>query len=710
MGILARFPGTSGDYASTPDNAAFSALTDFSVLLRVAADDWTPAAVGDFAAQYVVSGNQRSWIFRTNTAGNFVLALSTSGTAATTYPSTATNGLTNGTTYWVLVTRASASGDIKFYTAADAASPPAIGSFTQLGTTVSGMTGALFNSTAALEVGSSDGGASDLFDGDIRRMALYTGIYGSGSETLVRDFSPTDSGDTTATSWAAATTGETWTLNGGDVTLVGDTVTGIAAGTTAASGSGAGTRTVLGSGAGSATATGTATGTSPTTVTGTASGTATSSGSAVVAASAGSPGRPLWDTGYTFHLEAAFSATTGTSGVWDEALWDSATWGPDLVWSDLSTDAFSWSTILGRSREDGHFTAAKTNVTIDNKAGDYTPENLSGPYVAAGVTGIRAGRPMRGYLTRDSDGATKALFYGTIEDWDETVESKTPRITFVLVDGIADLAAADGYEQTAVGSGELVGPRVHRVLDNAEWEGDRNIDLGSTTMQPTTLAQNAWAELLLTADSDGGEMWVEPDNTAVFQDREAPLRNTRSNTVQWTFTDDPTPGALHYEDLRLATGLDMFASQIALSRAGGTVRTFTDLAARALYRRKSRHARNDLICDSDLHLDVLGQTLLARLSDPSRRPRQITLRPKIHTALWPVIFDLRIRDRVEVTRKHERANVTITHDCLVDGIEHRVSSNDWVTVVRLASTVGLPRAEDWAVWDTSTWDNAYWGL
>ena len=419
-------------------------------------------------------------------------------------------------------------------------------------------------------------------------------------------------------------------------------------------------------------------------------------------------GRDLWGTGYTLFVEAAFSATYEGSGVWDSGLWDTATWGPDVIWSDVTADLFAFSSRLGRNREDGHFTAANGQVILDNVSGDYTPENLSGPYVAAGVTGIRPGRPIRAYVTSPG-GTVDPVFFGRIEDFDELL-NKAPQTTFAWVDGIAQLAGVDGYEQTAQGSGELAGVRLHRVLDNAGWTGDRAIDEGAATMQPTTLAQDAWTEILLTADSEGGEVWIDPDGTFVFEDREARLRNTRSNTVQYVFTDDETDTTGYpFESVTLLSGMDILANEIALARSGGTVTVEADEDSKALYE-LARWGRNDLLNDDDTYVSLLAQFLLERRKDPTRKPRAIVLNPRVYGTLWPVVLGLRIGDRVTVTRHHEPTMTAITHSCFVDGIEHSVSGGEWLTTVRLAATSAYPSSAEFGVWDTSLWDATYWGV
>lgn len=242
---LCRFPGTSGDYGSAPDDAAFSALSDFSVVVLASLDDWTPPTTSNtFMGHQNTVGDQRSWNFTQVNASNLRLAISTDGITLSNHLATAAHGFTDGTAHWLLVTRDATSADVKFYTAdvvAGSVAPPAIGSFTQLGTAVNnGITGALHNSTALLHVAAlttaGGAGAANMLDGDVYRALLYTGIYGSGSESLVRDFNPADCAS--ATSWTSATTGETWTLNGGDPTIhVSHTATAVA-GTAALSAAG----------------------------------------------------------------------------------------------------------------------------------------------------------------------------------------------------------------------------------------------------------------------------------------------------------------------------------------------------------------------------------------------------------------------------------------------------------------------------------------
>lgn len=210
---FAVLPGSNGDYMSTPDAAAFSALGDFSVLAAVVLNDWTPA-VKTFLMEHA---GARSWDWTVETSGKFGVELSNNNIAyQTQVTSSAATGIADGTASWVAVMRDRAGGTIKFYTAtfvAGSVVPPAIGSFTQLGTTVTGaITTTLNDGTDVLAAGADGSGGGNTIAGKLYREILYSGIYGSGSEAILRDCNPNSW--TGGTTWVAATSGETWTLNG----------------------------------------------------------------------------------------------------------------------------------------------------------------------------------------------------------------------------------------------------------------------------------------------------------------------------------------------------------------------------------------------------------------------------------------------------------------------------------------------------------------
>jgi hypothetical protein len=202
QGYWLYLPGVAGNYASTPDTAAVSITGDIDIRVQVAATDWTPAATMRFVSKYSASGTNRSYTFGLNAAGTLVAIWSSDGTSTITVNSSVATGFADGSTNWVRVTLAAATGTTTFYTSSDGAT------WTQLGTTtVSGAT-SLFDNAQQVDIGARDSGTADNFNGRIYRAQIYNGING----TLVADFNPTRT--TKGSTSFSASTGETWTING----------------------------------------------------------------------------------------------------------------------------------------------------------------------------------------------------------------------------------------------------------------------------------------------------------------------------------------------------------------------------------------------------------------------------------------------------------------------------------------------------------------
>lgn len=198
-------PGSAGNYISTPDAASLDITGDIDIRVRIAADDWTPAADSYVISKYTVTGNQRSYALAITTAGALVLQWSNDGSASISKTSTANlSALANGATKWIRATldvdNGATGNDVRFYTSDDGST------WTQLGSTVTTAgTTSIFASTAVLEIGSRNAGTSDFFAGKFFEGYVMSGIAGT---TVAHPLaSVTGGGVTDATPL-------TWTLNG----------------------------------------------------------------------------------------------------------------------------------------------------------------------------------------------------------------------------------------------------------------------------------------------------------------------------------------------------------------------------------------------------------------------------------------------------------------------------------------------------------------
>lgn len=208
-------PGASGNYASTPDSPAVSITGDIDIRVKVALDDWTPAAITQTFMGHQGTGDpNRAWLFQAISSGSLQLTWFPLGTlaSAVTKVSTVPTGFVDGTTNWVRVVHDVDNGaggnDVKFYTSPDGVT------WTQLGTTLTTAGAAVrIDSIDPLAVGARNNGTNDFLSGNIYYAELRSGIDGA----VVAKFDPNTlaatAGTRTPASWTSAT-GEVWTVNG----------------------------------------------------------------------------------------------------------------------------------------------------------------------------------------------------------------------------------------------------------------------------------------------------------------------------------------------------------------------------------------------------------------------------------------------------------------------------------------------------------------
>lgn len=197
-------PGVASNYATTPDTAANSLTGSIDIRVKLAATDYTPAATEVYVSKQQVSGSQQSYEFLMLTAGTLVFRYSPDGTTGamrTATASTATS-VTNGTRTYLRCLYNTSTGDVIFYKSTDGTS------WSQIGTTQTITSGAIFNGTLQLAVGARADGSSPMsgliYSAEVRNGTTDTVVASFTAEDAVTD------ADTTITSHA---TGEVWTIN-----------------------------------------------------------------------------------------------------------------------------------------------------------------------------------------------------------------------------------------------------------------------------------------------------------------------------------------------------------------------------------------------------------------------------------------------------------------------------------------------------------------
>jgi hypothetical protein len=197
-------PGLASNGYSTPDSAAVSVTGPITIDYYGTVENGATNPALVFKDNTTVSSYRLRWI----NGGFLRFTYSVDGSTLIDKSSTATVPATGTTPVWMRATRDSVSGDTKFYTGGSAETPV----WVQLGTTVSGAAGAIFDSAIALSVGVASEGVAVPLNGSVYRARVYNGFDGAG--TLAFDFNPSAyvSGTTFLDSSSNAAT---ITLNGG---------------------------------------------------------------------------------------------------------------------------------------------------------------------------------------------------------------------------------------------------------------------------------------------------------------------------------------------------------------------------------------------------------------------------------------------------------------------------------------------------------------
>jgi len=192
--------------ANTPDSANLSITGDIDIRIDIQPEN--PASAAGLCNKYLSTGNQRSWALWLNADGTLSFRWSADGTALVTKTSTAAVSFPASGRKAVRVTldvdNGASGNDVKFYTAPDIA-----GTWTQLGATVTtaGVT-SIFDSTASLEIGGSQGNGGGLdLKGRLYGFEMYQGIAGTVRSEV--DFDDEEAG---AGPLFTDTQGNIWTM------------------------------------------------------------------------------------------------------------------------------------------------------------------------------------------------------------------------------------------------------------------------------------------------------------------------------------------------------------------------------------------------------------------------------------------------------------------------------------------------------------------
>lgn len=388
--------------------------------------------------------------------------------------------------------------------------------------------------------------------------------------------------------------------------------------------------------------------------------------------------------------EVAFSSVAGGLGylVLDDATLgklDTGTLGTE-VYADVEAWFQGGTVKRGVSRFDGIYGRAEAGtmrIVLDNTDRRFDPTNLDGPYVAAGATQVKAGRAIR--LRAIWANVTYDLFRGFVDEPRLTYIQRGPATTtLTATDGTAAVANFDQNAGATVGTGEDTGARINRILDNMGWPAvERNIAVGRTTVQGTDLSANAWAEIILTSDTELGEVYFDVDGRLTFRNRDALATDTRSNTSQATFGDANDGVELGFVDVELVADLTQTRNVIRAGRVGGVQQIAEDASSIAEYRRRTWQ-RSDLLHQTDTEVADYAAYVLALLKNNEVRISTLRVDPLADPdRLFPQVLGRKLGDRVTVKFTPPGGGTRISREVFIRGIDHAIGLDTWQTTFAL---------------------------
>jgi hypothetical protein len=381
-------------------------------------------------------------------------------------------------------------------------------------------------------------------------------------------------------------------------------------------------------------------------------------------------------------------------------LLDTDVLGDGGTWTDISPYVLGFTVTRPSTRVQGpllQFQAATASILLDNSDGRFDPDNPGSPYVSGGVSQVHAMIPVR---IRANFGAVGyPLFSGFADSWTETADPYNAGYsewTLAATDGFKVLAGINLAAGGALGSGELSGARVNRILNLAGWytgtaPGARSIAAGNSTVQATTLGDTALSLMQQASDAEIGLLYVDGAGTLVFRDRLSLISGARSATSQATFGDLPSGVTeLPCAGISRADDDTTIANDIQATRVGGgtpVMQEVTDAASIAKYLFPRTYPRSDLILQDDLTVFLWAGWVLYISKDGEDRFEQVTVDPAAQPQdLWPQVLGRDMGDRITIIKRPSGGAFTVTRDVFIAGITHTYNAitSEWATTWTMA--------------------------
>tara|TARA_B100000131_G_scaffold315060_1_gene352885 strand:- start:859 stop:2100 length:1242 start_codon:yes stop_codon:yes gene_type:complete len=347
---------------------------------------------------------------------------------------------------------------------------------------------------------------------------------------------------------------------------------------------------------------------------------------------------------------------------------------------DITSTVNSVAIRRGRNRLLDKFTAGTCIVELTDTTGLFDPDN--GTYANEIL-------PMRQLQIKATySGTTYTLYSGFIDEWDYTYRpgENAAFMTIKAVDSFRILNLSRITTVTDGTAGQTTSTRMGKILDMITWPVSLR-DFSSGAGQTTCKVDGGADRDVLTAcqavnQTELGAFFCETNGVLKFLDRADIIAKHAETPVEF----DDTGANIQYQSVDFDIDDTILANNVSVKRVGGTEQNVTDSTSISDYFQRN-YSRANLIMDSDT--DALNQatTILANRKDPKLRIGSISLDAygdvsnRVTAALNTAIMD-----PIKVTRTQPGGG-TVSRTLSVQGIEHTITPNNWVTTFQTAEKI-----------------------
>lgn len=250
------------------------------------------------------------------------------------------------------------------------------------------------------------------------------------------------------------------------------------------------------------------------------------------------------------------------------------------------------------------------------------------------------------------------------------------------------VAGATGYGPPF---GDRAAARIDRVLDTIGWPAaDRDLSTGVTVLGPWLPSSGSALDPMREIESvEQGLFFIAADGDITFRDRDWQMANSRAATARTVFDDDGGAGDVVYQEPLTIDGntINFIRNDVTVSHSSGSVRV-KDATSVAAYGPQSESVSATLMATPAgwLARQLAAFRLRAR-KDPAIRVPRLSIPARFNVAVTgPELLVLDLGDRVTVNRRPTGGTGIITAQCVVQGISHTITEDEWTVGLYLAPT------------------------